>query len=138
MVELDAEISALYPGSPIHGIDAAEFEHAGGYFVLARDSHNALGCGGFWPIDRDCAEIKRMFVRMDARRRGIARQILRHLESEVCRRGFRSIVLETGRDNAGARALYVSEGYTEIPSYRGCVGIAAISRCYYKGSRPKP
>jgi ribosomal protein S18 acetylase RimI-like enzyme len=77
-----------------------------------------------------------MFVRLDARRRGIARHILRHLESEMYRRGFRSIVLETGRDNSGARALYESEGYSLIPSFFGCVGIP-ISRCYYKGSQPR-
>ena len=34
--ELDAKIAALYPGLPINGIDVAEFEQAGGYFVIAR------------------------------------------------------------------------------------------------------
>jgi len=137
MCELDAEIAALYPGSPIHGIELAEFENSGGYFVVARDTDRAIGCGGFLPRGLDCAEIKRMFVRLDARRKGIARGILRHLESEMYRRGVRSIVLETGRDNSGARALYESEGYALIPSFFGCVGIP-ISRCYYKGSRPRP
>jgi hypothetical protein len=33
--ELDLDIAALYPGLPINGIDAAEFESAGGYFVIA-------------------------------------------------------------------------------------------------------
>src|SRR5438046_999884 len=81
--ELDTEIAALYPGYPINGIDVAEFEKAGGYFVIAREAGQALGCGGFRPVDERCAEIKRMFVRADARRRGVAREILRHLEAEV-------------------------------------------------------
>jgi putative acetyltransferase len=129
--ELDTEIAALYPGSTIQGIDAAEFEESGGYFVIAREADQALGCGGFRPVDERCAEIKRMFVRASARRRGVARQILRHLEAEVRRRGFRTMVLETGCDNAEARALYEAEGYFPIPAFLGYVGIP-ISRCYAK------
>jgi GNAT superfamily N-acetyltransferase len=131
MHELDAEIAALYPGSVISGIDEAEFEKSGGYFVIAQQGNQAIGCGGFRPVDEECAEIKRMFVRPAVRRRGGARQILRHLEEEVQRRGFRSTVLETGCDNAGAIALYESEGYLQIPEFPGCLGIP-VSRCYIK------
>ena len=91
--ELDLDIAVLYPGLPINGIDAAEFESAGGYFVIAREAGEAVGCGAFRPVGDGCAEIKRMFVRRTARRCGIARQILRHLEEEIRRCGFRSIVL---------------------------------------------
>jgi GNAT superfamily N-acetyltransferase len=131
MQELDAEIAALYPGSVISGIDEAEFEKSGGYFVIAQQGNRTIGCGGFRPVDEECAEIKRMFVRPDVRRRGGARQILRHLQEEVHRRGFRSTVLETGCDNAGAIALYESEGYLQIPEFPGCLGIP-VSRCYIK------
>ncbi len=129
--ELDSEIATLYPGLPINGIDVSEFENAGGYFVIARDVDYAVGCGAFRPVGERCAEIKRMFVRRAARRRGIARQILRHLEAEVRRRGFRSIVLETGRDNSEALALYEAEGYFPIPAFLGYVE-SPISRCYAK------
>lgn len=129
--ELDLDIAARYPGLPINGIDAAEFEHAGGYFVVAKEAGQAVGCGAFRPVDQRCAEIKRMFVRPAARRRGIARQILRHLEAEIRRRGFRSIVLETGCDHSEAMALYEAEGYFPIPAYLGYVG-SPISRCFAK------
>lgn len=129
--ELDTEIATLYPGLPINGIDVAEFEKAGGYFVIAREAEYLVGCGAFRPVGERCAEIKRMFVRASARRRGIARQILRHLEEEVRRRGFHSIVLETGCDNSEAMALYEAEGYFPIPAFLGYVG-SPISRCYAK------
>jgi len=129
--ELDSELAALYPGLRVSGIDLAEFEKAGGYFVIAREADHAVGCGGFRPVGERCVEIKRMYVRAGARRRGIARQILRHLEDEVRRRGFRSIVLETGCDNAEAMALYEAEGYFPIPAFLGYVG-SPISRCYSK------
>jgi putative acetyltransferase len=131
MRELDAEISALYPDTVIFGIDEAEFEKAGGYFVVAQQENQAIGCGGLRPVDAKCAEIKRMFVRPDLRRRGWARQILRHLEEEAHHRGFFSTVLETGCDNVGAIALYESEGYSQIPEYPGCQGIL-VSRCFIK------
>ena len=131
MRALDGEISSLYPDSVILGIDKAEFEQAGGYFVIAQQHDQTIGCGGFRPIDETCAEIKRMFVRPDVRRRGWARQILRHLEQEAQRRGFSSTVLETGCNNAGAIGLYESEGYTPIPEYPGCQGIL-VSRCFIK------
>lgn len=130
--ELDREIAGLYPGSTINGIDVAAFEKAGGYFVILRaEDGTPVGCGGFRPIDETCVEIKRMFVRRIARRRGVGRQILRHLEQEAHRQGFRTLVLETGCNNAEARALYESEGYFPIPAFLGYVGIP-ISRCYAK------
>jgi putative acetyltransferase len=131
MRELDAEISSLYPEFVIFGIDQAEFEKSGGYFVLAQQGNQTIGCGGFKPLDATCAEIKRMFVRPEMRRCGWARRILRHLEQEAHRRGFLSTVLETGCDNAGAVALYESEGYSQIPEYPGCQGIL-VSRCFIK------
>ena len=129
--ELDAEITARYPGSPINGIDAVNFENDGGYFVVAREAGHAVGCGAFRPADDRSAEIKRMFVKASARRRGIARKILRHLEEEIRRRGFQSIVLETGRDQPEALALYEAEGFFPIPAFLDYVG-SPISRCYAK------
>jgi len=129
--ELDSEIAALYPDSAINGINSIEFDRNGRYFVLALQAGEAVGCGGFRRVDDCCAEIKRMFVRASARRHGIARQILRHLEAEIGRQGFSTIVLETGCDNAAALALYQAEGYFPIPAFLGYVGIP-ISRCFAK------
>ena len=132
MREMQLEITALYPDSVIiTEIDEGEFLSAGGYFVVAAEEAGTVGCGGFRPVNEECAEIKRMFVAPGARRRGIAREILRHLEAEVRRRGFLAAVLETGRDNAAAIALYEAEGYGRIPEFPGCAGLA-VSRCYCK------
>jgi len=132
ILELDLDIAARYPGSPINGIDAANFEKAGGYFVVARDGNQALGCGAFRPVVGDvCAEVKRMFVSPAARRRGVARVILRHLEAEIRRRGFQSIVIETGNLQTEAIALYESEDYFPIPAFLNYAA-SPISRCFAK------
>ena len=128
--ELNDEMAALYPGSPIDAVDISEFESAGGYFVVAQDRDHAVGCGGFRRINDRFVEMKRLFVQPSARRRGIGRQILRHLEAEIRRRGYCNTVLETGCDNAAAIALYESEGYQPIRPFRGTG--TATSRCYAK------
>ena len=135
--ELDAEIVARNPGSPVNGIDIDDFERAGGYFVIAREGGETVGYGAFRPLDDRVAEIKRMFVWADARKRGVARRILRHLEGEAWRSGFRSMVLETGHRHAEAISLYESEGYFPIPPFLGYVG-SPISRCFAKGAIQRP
>ncbi len=131
MAELDQELMLRYPEQPPLGIDRLNFSQDGGYFVVAREHDVLIACGAFRPLDESCAEIKRMYVRASARRRGAARLILRHLEEEVRKQKYRSIVLETGRGQPEAIALYESEGYFPIPPYLYYVG-NPISRCYAK------
>jgi putative acetyltransferase len=132
---LDNELMERYPGEPVHGIDAIEFEKSGGYFVLAQEGGSVVGCGAFRPIDPTCAEIKRMFIRPAARRKGYARRIMQHLEAEIRQRGFQRIVLETGCNQPEAIALYVSEGYFPIAAFGSYVG-NVFSRCYAKKLSP--
>lgn len=129
--ELDIHLAEQYPGSPINGIDVDAFTQAGGYFVLAFDGDAALGCGAFRPIDTVSAEVKRMFVRPEARRRGVARAILLHLEAEIHRRGFRTILIETGCDQLEAIALYETAGYSPTPAFGQYIG-SPISSCFAK------
>jgi GNAT superfamily N-acetyltransferase len=134
--ELDRDLESRYPGSPCHGIDVLNFERAGGYFVVAREGDILLGCGAFRPLGESCAEIKRMFVRPAARRKGVGRAILRHLEEEIRRRKFRSIVLETGIGQPEAISLYESEGYFPIPAFLDYVG-NSVSCCYAKRAQER-
>jgi len=129
VAELDADLDRRYPGLPAHGIDAGEFRAAGGYFVLLRSGGEAVGCGAFRPVETGRAEIKRMFVREPCRGHGFAKLILRHLEGEARRRGFRGLVLETGVGQPEAIGLYQSSGYFPIPNYGSYAG-NLNSRCF--------
>jgi GNAT superfamily N-acetyltransferase len=129
--QLDIDLAARYPGSPIHGIDTLEFAQAGGYFLVAKEGAAFVGCGAFRPLDAERAEIKRMFVVPAFRRQGRSRTILRHLEGEIERRGFREIVLETGCNQPEAIAFYLAEGYRPIPLFSPYVD-DTISRCFAK------
>jgi GNAT superfamily N-acetyltransferase len=68
------------------------------------------------------AEIKRMYVRAPARRTGIARVVLAHLEATAAEAGLDAMVLETGLKQPEAIRLYESSGYVRVPPfgfYRG-------------------
>ena len=73
--------------------------------------------GGIKRIAPDAAEIKRMYVVPAARRRGVARALLRALEDAARERGYAFVRLDTGPLQQGAMTLYASEGYTEIGNF---------------------
>ena len=129
--QLDEDLATRYPGGEIHGIDSTEFERAGGYFLVVRESAALVGCGAFRPLDAARAEIKRMFVVPKFRRQGHSRTILRHLEAEIRRRSFRTIVLKTGIRQPEAITFYLAEGYTSIALFGPYVD-EAINRCFAK------
>lgn len=119
---LDAEVAERYGAPDTFGIDIEGFAAAGGYFVLAlAPEGQAVGCGALRPFPPGEAdgtlEVKRMFVRREWRRRGVARALLRHLADTARARGATALVLETGSLQPEAVALYQSEGYFRIPRY---------------------
>jgi GNAT superfamily N-acetyltransferase len=98
-------------------IDAAEFVTPHGLFVVVLDDGAPVGMGGWRRYDDGIGELKRMYVRESARGRGIARQLLAHLESTAAEAGIRRLVLETGVAQPEAIALYRSAGYVDVPSF---------------------
>jgi GNAT superfamily N-acetyltransferase len=75
------------------------------------------------------AEIKRMYVAAHARRRGLARLVLAHLEATARAAGAEAMVLETGLAQPEAIALYESSGYTPIAGF-GFYKDAELARCF--------
>lgn len=63
------------------------------------------------------AEVKRMYVRAPARRTGIARVVLAHLEATAAESGVDVLVLETGLKQPEAIRLYESSGYVRVPPF---------------------
>jgi putative acetyltransferase len=76
-----------------------------------------VACGCFKPFDEESVEIKRMFVKEEARGKGISLTVLTELENwarELC---FNYTVLETGVKQIEALGLYPKVGYVNIPKY---------------------
>lgn len=76
-----------------------------------------VGCACFRPFDNHSVEIKRMFVHAAMRGQGIAYSILKELEIWAISQGFTRAVLETGKRQPEAIALYQKSGYTFMDKY---------------------
>ena len=130
MAELDRDLLARYPGTSVHGIDAAAVE-ASGVFLVARLAGRPVGCGALRPLAPGIGEVKRMFVRPDLRRRRIARRLLDRLEQIARECGVAALRLETGTRQPESIALYESVGYRRIPCF-GEYADDPFSVCYEK------
>lgn len=103
--------------------DAEQMQQPGCCFVLAYDPHgNPVGCGAFRPLDQGIAEVKRVYARRSAR--GVGSAVLRYLETEAARLGYRQIWLETRLVNLTAVRFYLAHGYREIAAYGDYIGKA--------------
>jgi len=131
--ELNAELSAIYPeeGATHFRLDPPEVKKGNGVFLIALQGSRHLGCGAIRRIDGWTAELKRMYVKPEARNRGVAREILRALEGEARALGIARVVLETGVRQQAAIALCRSEGYTEIAPFGEYVN-SPLSVCMAK------
>ncbi len=101
------------------------------HVVVAYQADEPVGCGAFKEFATDTVEIKRMFVRPTHRQRGVARAVLAELERWASELGYSDAVLETGRRQPEAIALYERSGYARTPNYGQYVGVAN-SVCFRK------
>ncbi|MEN3612811.1 GNAT family N-acetyltransferase [Plantactinospora sp. ZYX-F-223] len=100
------------------GLDGQVFmPHDDARYLVGVVAGRAVACGAIQPLDRDTAEVKRMYVRPAQRGQGFARQLLGALEELALRAGHTVLRLETGSYLPGAIQLYLSSGYVEIPVY---------------------
>jgi DNA-binding MarR family transcriptional regulator len=88
-----------------------------GVFVIARLGGEPIGCGALKVKERQVGEIKRMWVRSDARGLGIGRRVLETLEGFALHFGVTTLRLETNRTLAEAQALYRNAGYGEVAPF---------------------
>ncbi|TWE21150.1 GNAT family N-acetyltransferase [Kitasatospora atroaurantiaca] len=111
----DMDVTAMHPD---------HFDPPAGLFVVGYLDGEPVACGGWRAKERNDdglldgdAELKRMYVVPSARGRGLAREILRHLERTAAEAGRTRFVLETGTEQPEALALYASEGYEPITKF---------------------
>jgi GNAT superfamily N-acetyltransferase len=102
-----------------------------GAFVVARADGLAVGCGAIRRLDATTVEVKRMYVEPELRGRGVAKEILRHLETAARAMGAQRLVLETGIYQAEAMGLYRQAGYAPIECWGEYVDVPT-SACFGK------
>jgi putative acetyltransferase len=99
--------------------------------IIAYLNDEPAGCGCFKPYNNAAVEIKRMFVRHNARGNRISAMVLKELETWAQELGFIATVLETGSKQFEALGLYQKYGYTQTPKYPPYVDLPD-SVCFIK------
>ncbi len=99
--------------------------------VLRMLDSEAVACGAMKVFDADSLEVKRMYTRTENRGRGMAGWVLRELEAWAAEDGFKRIVLETGKRQPEAIALYEKYGYQRIQNFGPYIGVEN-SVCFEK------
>jgi GNAT superfamily N-acetyltransferase len=100
--------------------------------VIAFLDGEPTGCGCFKYFDEQTAEVKRMFVREEARGKGIGAAVLAELEKWAAELGYIAMVLEHGNRQPEASKLYERQGYVITRNYGQYIGMEATSICRKK------
>jgi len=125
------ELRALYGAEDDDAPAPEDLAPPKGLFLVASRDGEVVGCGGIKQFADGVGEVKRMYVVPSARRTGVARVVLEHVEAEGRRRGYHELRLETGVKQPEAIALYQSSGFELIPCW-DTYADAPLSRCMRK------
>lgn len=93
------------------------------YTVVAYLDEIPVGCGAIKEYEDGVVELKRMYVRDDFRRKGIASAVLAELEKWAKELKYSSLILETGKAQPEAIALYQGKEFSIIPNYGQYIGV---------------
>lgn len=89
----------------------------GGLFIAYLEA-KAVGIAGLRRFSVTDAEVKRMFVKDEAKGMGIGKQLLRKCIETAKTLNYQSIKLDTAAFMHAAIKLYTDHGFVEIPAYR--------------------
>lgn len=126
LAALDAYLMSLYPPEANHILDVQALLRDDVAFFVARDGAQAVGTAAYrrMPGAPDTCgqaygEVKRMYVDPAQRGRRLGVRLLGALEDGLRADGCRLALLETGRHQHEAVALYERCGYTPRAAFGG-------------------
>lgn len=99
--------------------------------IIIFEDDKAVACGAIKEFDKKSMEVKRMFTLPEQRGKGLASAILKELETWTKELGYEKTILETGKRQTEAVALYGKCGYKVIPNYGQYAGVEN-SLCFEK------
>ena len=105
--EIEEELAGL-PG---------EYAPPRGTLFVAEDNGRLIGMIGVRSFEGAICEMKRLYVRPEARGRGLAKQLIAAALDEARRLRYSEIRLDTLPMMGDAQSLYVALGFADIPPY---------------------
>lgn len=88
-----------------------------GRLLIAWNEAVALGCVAIRPWNGEVCELKRLYIRAEARGQGAGRKLTKAALEEARRAGYRRIRLDTLPQMSAAIQLYRDLGFHEIGAY---------------------
>jgi len=105
--DFEAEVATL-PG---------KYARPQGRLLLARSDGRVLGCIGMRALNGTDCEMKRLYVRRDARGLQLGRQLVERLCEEARNAGYTRMFLDTLPTMEAAQRLYAQLGFEETEAY---------------------
>lgn len=128
LAQSHALMQNLFPAEANHFLDISALKSPDIRFVTATDGDKTLGTGAIALRD-GYGEVKSMFTAPEARGKGVADAILRHLIDLAAREGTPLLRLETGTGLDAAHRLYRRHGFSECAPF-GPYGASPHSRFF--------
>lgn len=85
--------------------------------ALLLEDGRPIACGAIRRYSKRCAEIKRVYVKSEFRKKGYGKLIVSILEKIARRENYHFTLLETGDKSYEAHNMYKMMGYKVIPNY---------------------
>ena len=132
------EFGADGPGFAIHDAEvqamSAAYARPGcTYEVVVDEAGRVLGGAGIAPLEggpEGVCELKKMYFLKEARGKGIAEPLIRHLLAEAKALGYRTCYLETLTGMDAAQALYRKVGFKALGAPMGATGHHGCDRWF--------
>ena len=90
----------------------------GGCALVAELDGEPVGCAGVRALASKSAELKRMYVRPGARRRGAGKALAEAALAAAAELGYEVVRLDTSTEMVGRRRIYERLGFVAIAAYR--------------------
>lgn len=119
---LSLELEELTGNSGKGSFNKEEMSGKGASFAICYANEEAVGCGAIRPLEKRCAEIKRVYTKKAYRKSGVGKAVLDFLEDKARTFGYDEMKLETRRINEKAVGFYQANGYKECLPYGKYIG----------------
>lgn len=111
VVALEAKVFALPWSRPLFLKDLKENKCA--RFFIARENNILFGYGGFWLLQEEM-NIVNIAVHPENRKKGVGKELLKHLLTEGLKEGAKFATLDVRVGNTAAKRLYENAGFITI------------------------